>query len=794
MAQGPDRFRAVRMGRLVLTLVGGDGLYKPDHRGQALKIDPYIKFELGRGSARPLRAKTKPAKNSGPAPDFGEEVVELDMLDPMALLVDDSLVLHYEVWDANMFSDTKLGEGAVSILRFFEYTDGARQHWFPLTLQPKAKRGGQLPPPEPAGRLLLGLQFQPARPGVLVVTLMEGINLRNMDLFGEQDPYVLLEHAKVTRKGQTITKGGRNPAFGDEQLELVVSRDNWTQPLRVACFDEDPGRDDFIGDTQLPIIGFTALDEPVERTVALLASGKDAGQLRLGFSFYPAGSLTIEVAEARKLASTDAVGQMDPYVRLTVGGSAHPIVGRTKTDTDGGTDPVWNERLVFDVVDHHELRIEVFDADLIGKDDVIGAVTTSLLPVFKKGFRDHWFPLKRRTTWGALESRGEVRLVIEFDGPPGLAFPQRQPDMDRFDDSERLTKSGERVVDVRAREAAARAARARGAAAAQAAAGAGASGGPAEFSDPELEDAFQFLDLDGNLYLSAAELRHVLICMGELITDEEIDEMVRMVDADGDGQVSFDEFRRLALHPDPASADFDLLVRGAAEEEEEDDDAGQATGRAGDAGAAGSAAMRSRKPPPPPSAQGLDLSEANLTAMRAKDAQVKAERKKYLRIFVEENSLRLPDLQKAYERYKALPSASSSAGYVGFQDMCDVFGAEPTGEARQLYNVFVDADAARVPIKQLLLALSAFVGANRNQRINFCFFLFDEDRSGTIDESELREILRANHLASDATQVERKAQVILRQADKDGNGLIDMEEFVVIAAKLPNILFPTFDE
>jgi hypothetical protein len=39
------------------------------------------------------------------------------------------------------------------------------------------------------------------------------------------------------------------------------------------------------------------------------------------------------------------------------------------------------------------------------------------------------------------------------------------------------------------------------------------------------------------MFVGAAELRHVLICMGELITDEEVDEMIRMVDVDGDGQV-----------------------------------------------------------------------------------------------------------------------------------------------------------------------------------------------------------------------------------------------------------------
>lgn len=32
--------------------------------------------------------------------------------------------------------------------------------------------------------------------------------------------------------------------------------------------------------------------------------------------------------------------------------------------------------------------------------------------------------------------------------------------------------------------------------------------------------------------------------------------MISMVDIDGDGQVSYDEFRRLVIDPDPARADF----------------------------------------------------------------------------------------------------------------------------------------------------------------------------------------------------------------------------------------------
>lgn len=63
-----------------------------------------------------------------------------------------------------------------------------------------------------------------------------------------------------------------------------------------------------------------------------------------------------------------------------------------------------------------------------------------------------------------------------------------------------------------------------------------------KFTDDEILEAFKAFDLDKNNYVGAAEIRHVLINIGEQVTDEEVDEMIRMVDTDGDGQVSFDEF------------------------------------------------------------------------------------------------------------------------------------------------------------------------------------------------------------------------------------------------------------
>lgn len=52
--------------------------------------------------------------------------------------------------------------------------------------------------------------------------------------------------------------------------------------------------------------------------------------------------------------------------------------------------------------------------------------------------------------------------------------------------------------------------------------------------------------MNGNGYIGVAEIKFVLDALGEDVTDEEIDEMVRMLDIDGDGQVNFKEFYKMA--------------------------------------------------------------------------------------------------------------------------------------------------------------------------------------------------------------------------------------------------------
>ena len=61
-------------------------------------------------------------------------------------------------------------------------------------------------------------------------------------------------------------------------------------------------------------------------------------------------------------------------------------------------------------------------------------------------------------------------------------------------------------------------------------------------TEEELIEAFKVFDRDGNGLISAAELRHVMTNLGEKLTDEEVDEMIREADVDIDGLINFEEF------------------------------------------------------------------------------------------------------------------------------------------------------------------------------------------------------------------------------------------------------------
>lgn len=64
----------------------------------------------------------------------------------------------------------------------------------------------------------------------------------------------------------------------------------------------------------------------------------------------------------------------------------------------------------------------------------------------------------------------------------------------------------------------------------------------------ELQEAFKVFDLDGNGYISGAELHEVmftLAALGEKLSREEVDDLIKEADLDDDGRLNFTEFIKL---------------------------------------------------------------------------------------------------------------------------------------------------------------------------------------------------------------------------------------------------------
>ena len=298
---------------------------------------------------------------------------------------------------------------------------------------------------------------------------------------------------------------------------------------------------------------------------------------------------------------------------------------------------------------------------------------------------------------------------------------------------------------------------------------------PAEFSEAEIIAAFKFIDLDHNNYVGAKEIRHILVCMGELITDEEVDMMISMVDMDGDGQVSFLEFKTLVLHPNPHAVDLHKEIKLQRSIEDSKDRVLQTETttlkESNDTGAGGI---------------GLDFN----SFQRQKEMKKRESKKKLFLSFVTDNDVNFDYIKNAYQNFLDFSKNRRVNGRLNFDGFCSACAIEPIAEHKRLYLLFDNENTDEMDFREFLLSLLNFVTVEKEARVKFSFTMFDENRSGFITQKEVEEILRGNHMIS-LTSVQRKADTIMRQAKNTTANSITLQEFVIVSKKFPNILLPS---
>jgi serine/threonine-protein phosphatase 2B regulatory subunit len=455
------------------------------------------------------------------------------------------------------------------------------------------------------------------------------------------------------------------------------------------------------------------------------------------------GKLTIKCIGGMDLAATAFVGKADPYVKLKVGQQEFS----TKVHQGGGKKPVWGDEFTFNISNEKELHMEVLDKESVGKDKFIGRTTVSIMQWISKGMFDGDIEIQD----AKQKPAGKIKLSVKFAKPgagsapappgmgpppiPGMAppgMPGGPPPMPGMGMMPGMPGQG----------------------------GYEAPRDPnGKFTDEEIKEAFEAFDLDHNNFVGAAELRHVLINIGEQVTDEEVDEMIRMVDKDGDGQVSFDEFYEMVTGKQPPP--------------------GLASGGGGGRGGMGVPGPPGQGGAPRPAAGG-----------QSGAIQKRAERKGGLDEFAKENNIKPESIKKAFKRFQAVDKDHS--GQIDYSEFCEILQVDPSPQTEKLFQMFDNDKSGQIDVREFMIGLSNFTGAGKEEKLKFAFMVFDEDGNGVITKQELIKILKANHMATNDNEVLRKAETIMAQADKDGDGVLGFDEFVVVSKKFPNILFPAY--
>ncbi|KAM9743014.1 rasGAP-activating-like protein 1 isoform 1-T1 [Menidia menidia] len=255
----------------------------------------------------------------------------------------------------------------------------------------------------------------------LYFRIVEGRNLPAKDVSGTSDPYCIVKiDNEVVARTATVWKN-LNPFWGEEYtLHLPMG----FHSLSFQVMDEDTiGHDDVIGKITLSKEAIGSQARGLDSWLNLTRIDPDEevqGEIHLSLELLKGTkkiSLRCQVIEARDLAPRDISGTSDPFARVIFNNHSAEtsIIKKTRF-------PHWGETLELDL-DQEELTddgtviVEVWDWDMVGKNDFLGKVEIPFAYLHKTPLLEGWFRLlplgnNEVDTSGKLGAlRLKVRLV-----------------------------------------------------------------------------------------------------------------------------------------------------------------------------------------------------------------------------------------------------------------------------------------------------------------------------------------------------------------------------------------------
>ena len=454
-------------------------------RKQSKLIDSYMK-----GSSVPLN-----------------QVLQFDIANPCDFVVSGCIVMTFHVVEVSLVDEEVVGETEISIARFLS----SKEMWNEIVVVESKKN-------DLVARIDIETNFRTTSRGMLLIS-MEKVS----GVIGGAISQVSIRINDETRSTNVVSLNSDEGNFNDEKLYFSINETNWFSSASIDLSSSSTCNEDELGvfaSSTIDIFSYVCneLESSRSITVTIQDSHNESGIAHLSFSltFFKAGLLEIQIIEAKHLQGDKRL----PYaIRISSESAASKFSASTTPVLCSEGRVEWNQTISMYPVDHHQLMIHCLQSRSRGDDtreeiDSIGSYDLSLLPVYKNGRTQTWLDLRFMNNYGTSIDGGKIQISMIFHGEDGIRFPQNRPEIASFDEKDRRYSDSLAVIDT--------------------------SWEPnepnsdnrkleenieldMEFSDEDIKEAFQFLDLDKNGYIGIAELRQILKCMGISVADKVLD-------------------------------------------------------------------------------------------------------------------------------------------------------------------------------------------------------------------------------------------------------------------------------
>ena len=763
----PDNFlpenQSLRPGRLSIKCIGANDIQRRGQRYAVEKteINPSLRFTLG-SSSKPDQSTSRTHTNTDANPSFEDEIISFDVQNPRELFSDDGrdIRIKIELLNKNLLHFDVLGVVEISATRFF-HSSSPRIKTFPIQL---AGEWSTI-----HASISLELEFIPVKEGLLSVSLVE---YDNSLLSKSQEPQIELLLGSENKYSDPI-KARTSTSNKNDVMYIMVRKENWFKDLNLKLHAKgDGGRSELIGKQTIPLLPLIRdqFDADIDsgdgcKSQLTFLNTKDGKEIPVGnatvqLGFMQAGYLAMKDIRGSSFEKSTLLSNSGMQLILRSKGIASTVLEKSSIlrYEFPGKDIIWSDQLILPLVDHHLLSIELYQLDaLVGttrSQDLVGSAEMSLLPMFKRGTHCTSVKLQCLNEVDARVTCGTLNFTLEFEGS-GLSYPK----LHHASSVVRVTREeeeGSRSTSPLAQEIVHKSK-------------SSAVITSEVFSDDEIKSAFQFLDLDKNSHIGAAELRHALICSGALVTDEEIDAMISILDVNGDGQVNFQQFRMMGKSPNFGYESISTI---------EDSTSTNITST---------------------STQKDSETEDGYDAKRNVFSRFVANQKIHRDIIHKFREF-LGQKRNAFLSEVDSDLPSSSIWEMDHSSLCRCLTVECTGESKKVFNLVLlnpdgdddgDDDATqKIDVRQLLLGLINFIPTySVHEKCQIMLEFYDVRKQGFLTFEDLKEVLAGNHMRAN-TSVANKAQTMMRFVDPAGTGKLTLEGLLDAASKFPNLLFP----